>query len=169
MSLAKRRAIARRGGQAVAAENRWFSQNPDAAREAASGRAGEAPAADAASGSRGRQISAADREVGARVRARRRECGISQTRIGQALGVSYQQIQKYEKGVDRLSLSSLVLIAEVLGCSPLDLLSGSDEMTIDWVRHHQRDRHEAFDAFSRIRDHRVRAAVFEFLKALAGE
>ena len=39
-----------------------------------------------------------DRHVGARVRARRRACGVSQTDLGDALGLTFQQVQKYERG-----------------------------------------------------------------------
>lgn len=63
-----------------------------------------------------------DREVGARVRARRRGLGISQAALGDAIGISFQQVQKYENGANRISASSLVAIADVLKTKPYALL-----------------------------------------------
>ncbi len=52
--------------------------------------------------------------VGARIRVRRRLLGLSQTQLGYALGMTFQQIQKYEKGSNRVSASVLVRIAAKL-------------------------------------------------------
>lgn len=55
-----------------------------------------------------------DRHVGNRVRMQRVLTGISQDRLGEALGVTFQQIQKYEKGTNRISASRLQQIANLL-------------------------------------------------------
>lgn len=55
-----------------------------------------------------------DQHVGARVRHGRMLVNISQTELGNAVGVTFQQIQKYEKGANRISVSKLARIAEVL-------------------------------------------------------
>src|SRR4051795_8296778 len=55
-----------------------------------------------------------DAEIGKRIRARRLERGLSQTELGQRLGVTFQQIQKYEKGANRVGAGRLQRIAEVL-------------------------------------------------------
>ena len=55
-----------------------------------------------------------DAHVGQRIRQRRTQLGVSQTKLGQALGVTFQQVQKYEKGVNRVGSSRLAQIAEVL-------------------------------------------------------
>jgi transcriptional regulator with XRE-family HTH domain len=55
-----------------------------------------------------------DIAVGARIRIRRRERGYSQTHLGDALGITFQQIQKYERGANRVSASMLVKTAKVL-------------------------------------------------------
>lgn len=55
-----------------------------------------------------------DRHVGNRVRTQRMLAGVSQERLGEALGVSFQQIQKYEKGSNRISASRLQQIAHLL-------------------------------------------------------
>ncbi len=53
--------------------------------------------------------------VGNRIRARRYALGISQTELGAAIGVRFQQIQKYETGANRVSASRLWAVAEKLG------------------------------------------------------
>ncbi len=55
-----------------------------------------------------------DAEVGRRIRARRLECGFSQTELAQRVGISFQQIQKYEKGVNRVSAGRLQRIGDAL-------------------------------------------------------
>ena len=55
-----------------------------------------------------------DVEVGQRIRARRMAKGMSQTELGNMLGVTFQQVQKYEKGVNRVGAGRLVRVAEAL-------------------------------------------------------
>ena len=52
--------------------------------------------------------------VGQRLRAARLKVGMSQTDLGKALGVSFQQVQKYEKGVNRIDLNRMIEIAKAL-------------------------------------------------------
>ena len=56
-----------------------------------------------------------DARIGARIRMRRMLVGISQTELGEKSGVTFQQIQKYEKGTNRVSVSRLHQIAQTLG------------------------------------------------------
>lgn len=56
-----------------------------------------------------------DRHVGARVRMRRLLVSMSQERLGESLGITFQQIQKYEKGANRIGASRLQQIAKILG------------------------------------------------------
>lgn len=55
-----------------------------------------------------------DRHVGSRIRMRRMLSGVSQEKLGESLGLTFQQIQKYEKGANRVSASRLQQIAKVL-------------------------------------------------------
>ena len=55
-----------------------------------------------------------DRHVGRRVQEKRLDLGLSQTALGKAVGVSFQQMQKYEKGQNRISASKLFEIADFL-------------------------------------------------------
>jgi transcriptional regulator with XRE-family HTH domain len=56
-----------------------------------------------------------DKEIGSRVRMRRISIGMSQEKLGDLLGLTFQQVQKYEKGTNRISVSRLVDIAKILG------------------------------------------------------
>lgn len=73
-----------------------------------------------------------DVALGAAVRIRRRTIGISQEALAEQCGVSFQQIQKYENGANRISFSRLVQIARALQCRVVDLmdvLDGPDRET----------------------------------------
>jgi transcriptional regulator with XRE-family HTH domain len=58
-----------------------------------------------------------DIAVGARIRTRRRTTGYSQTQLAESLGITFQQVQKYERGANRVSASMLVRIAAKLETS----------------------------------------------------
>lgn len=74
---------------------------------------------------------AVDVHVGRRVRLRRMMLGISQQKLGDALGISFQQVQKYEKGLNRMAASRLAQIARALSCSIGFLLEGLDGLETD--------------------------------------
>jgi transcriptional regulator with XRE-family HTH domain len=57
---------------------------------------------------------AGDRHVGMRIRMRRTVLGMSQERLGELLGITFQQVQKYEKGTNRIGTGRLINIAEAL-------------------------------------------------------
>ncbi len=108
-----------------------------------------------------------DRQVGERLRRRRMLLGVTQDQLGAALGLSYQQIQKYETGGNRISAGRLAQIAGVLGVQPgwffgaadsHEIASGPDRSVIDLVRH-----------YGRIEDERVRAHLLALVRALADQ
>jgi DNA-binding XRE family transcriptional regulator len=68
-----------------------------------------------------------DVEVGRRIRARRTAVGISQTALAKALGLTFQQVQKYEKGTNRVSASTLVRVARELGVTVAFLVGEEGE------------------------------------------
>jgi transcriptional regulator with XRE-family HTH domain len=70
-----------------------------------------------------------DREIGDRLRRARKLRGLTQGELGVALGVTFQQIQKYERGVNRVSTSALVLIARALEVSPLEIMGMAETQT----------------------------------------
>jgi|SRR6185503_614242 len=73
-----------------------------------------------------RQPSPVDVAIGRRVRLMRQQASMSQTTLGEMLGVTFQQIQKYEKGTNRLAGSRLTQIAEVFKCDVNKLFSDVD-------------------------------------------
>jgi transcriptional regulator with XRE-family HTH domain len=62
-----------------------------------------------------KQANPVDAQVGHRVRLRRMLVGMSQERLGELLGLTFQQVQKYEKGVNRIGAGRLFEIAGILG------------------------------------------------------
>jgi transcriptional regulator with XRE-family HTH domain len=64
-----------------------------------------------------------DVAVGARLRMRRQEAGMSQAALGEFLEITFQQVQKYERGTNRISASMLVKTARALDCPPGALLA----------------------------------------------
>ena len=65
-----------------------------------------------------------DQRVGERLRSRRLKMGLSQTALGIAAGVTFQQIQKYERGTNRISASRMIQFAEKLGVPPAYFVEG---------------------------------------------
>lgn len=68
-----------------------------------------------------------DIALGLRIRERRKSLNISQTALANAVGLTFQQIQKYESGFNRVSFSRLVDIAHALGCRVIDLIGDLDD------------------------------------------
>lgn len=64
-----------------------------------------------------RSATAVDKYVGARLRRQRESKGLSQTDLGKKLGVTFQQVQKYELAINRLSASRLYEISKILETS----------------------------------------------------
>ncbi len=107
-----------------------------------------------------------DRQVGDRMRRRRILLGLTQDQLADSLGISYQQIKKYETGANRISAGRLAQIAEVLEVQPgwffgaaekVESAGGSSRAVIDLVRN-----------FSRIEDERVRTHLMALVRSLAG-
>src|SRR5438045_4701766 len=73
---------------------------------------------------RARRADSRDAEVGRRVRSRRLECRFSQTELAERIGVTFQQVQKYEKGVNRIGAGRLQRISEALEV-PISFFLGS--------------------------------------------
>ena len=69
-----------------------------------------------------------DKHVGSRVRMRRMMLGMSQEKLGDALGLTFQQVQKYEKGTNRIGASRLQHIARILQVSVSFFFEGAPEI-----------------------------------------
>jgi transcriptional regulator with XRE-family HTH domain len=71
-----------------------------------------------------------DVALGLRIRQRRKSLGLSQTALAEAIGLTFQQIQKYERGFNRVSFSRLVDIAHALQCRVIDLIGDLDDSSM---------------------------------------
>jgi|SRR5262245_5147889 len=80
---------------------------------------------------RKKKPSAIDEQIGGRVRTQRVMRGMSQTDLATACGVSFQQIQKYERGVNRIGGGRLVRIARALHVPISNLIPGGDDEPIE--------------------------------------
>lgn len=67
---------------------------------------------------------ALDLAIGQRIRERRRAIGLTQQELAEAIGITFQQVQKYERGMNRVSFSRLAEIAHTLRCGLSDLAQG---------------------------------------------
>jgi transcriptional regulator with XRE-family HTH domain len=114
-----------------------------------------------------------DLAIGARMRARRRQLGLSQSDLAERLGVSFQQVQKYERGANRLAASTLPAAAQALGVTA-GWLVGEDaseaEDHEDLFRALARPGAvELLEAFNRIHDPRARQALVSLAREMAQE
>ena len=122
-----------------------------------------------------------DKHVGSRVRMRRMMVGMSQEKLGEALGVTFQQIQKYEKGTNRIGASRLHQIASSLGVPISFLYEGapdlqgqpagfSDAPSPAYVADFMTTSEglQLMKAFVRIKDAKVRRRLVKLVAALAG-
>jgi transcriptional regulator with XRE-family HTH domain len=113
-----------------------------------------------------------DVHVDARLRQRRTELGISLERLGELNGLAFQQIQKYENGINRVSPSRLYRLARLLKVPVgyfFDGLPGTEADTsdaLDGHALHRRETLELADAYYRITDPKRRHAVYQFIRAL---
>ncbi|MEZ5997780.1 MAG: helix-turn-helix domain-containing protein [Hyphomonas sp.] len=120
-----------------------------------------------------------DRVVGQRIRWRRRELGLTQEQLAELLNLTFQQVQKYEKGVNRVSAGRLFEIAAVMG-APIGYFYEGAEAELSDERLHaaeDRDRVQAplldadtldlIAAFQRIGDDSLRKSLLNAVRAAA--
>jgi transcriptional regulator with XRE-family HTH domain len=129
-----------------------------------------------------RRANPVDVHVGARVRLRRMLLGMSQEKLGEQLGLTFQQIQKYEKGINRIGASRLFDLSQVLSV-PVQFfyeelpVSGAgaagfgerpaESYAVEFLG--SREGLELNKAFARITDPRVRRSIVDLVRAFAGE
>jgi transcriptional regulator with XRE-family HTH domain len=124
-----------------------------------------------------------DIHVGSRVRLRRMMLSMSQEKLGEHLGITFQQIQKYEKGTNRIGASRLQHIARVLSVPVAfffeDAPGPSGEPMPGMAEPHQTNYVVDFlsssegiqlnKAFVRIKDAKVRRRVIDLVRSMAGD
>ena len=122
-----------------------------------------------------------DIHVGSRVRLRRMMLGMSQEKLGEHLGITFQQIQKYEKGTNRIGASRLQHIARVLDV-PVSFFFEDAPGGASRAGRHGREPSASYvvdflsssegiqlnKAFIRIKDAKLRRKVIDLVRAMAG-
>jgi transcriptional regulator with XRE-family HTH domain len=121
-----------------------------------------------------------DKHVGARLRMRRLMVGMSQGRLGESLDVTFQQIQKYEKGTNRIGASRLQQLARVLEVPPAFFFEGApasgpsghafaepsaSSYVVDFLS--TSEGLQLNRAFAQIRDPKVRKRILELVTSLS--
>ncbi|HWA61144.1 MAG TPA: helix-turn-helix transcriptional regulator [Caulobacteraceae bacterium] len=112
-----------------------------------------------------------DVAVGARIRIRRRWLGLSQTQLANALGITFQQVQKYERGANRVSASMLVKIAAKLETTVAALVGEDGSAPVEAIIYAQLATPGATDllaAFAKISDGEARRALLTIAESLSG-
>ncbi len=113
-----------------------------------------------------------DAHVGRMMRRRREALGISQGRLGRHLGLTFSQIQKYEKGMNRIGAGRLYQIATLLGVPPSAFYEGlGGEAAVHPAGATARRDEVATlsDAFAAIDDEETRASVLALLRSMAAD
>lgn len=111
--------------------------------------------------------------VGKRIRLRRLQLSLSQTDLGQKLGVAFQQVQKYEKGTNRVSCSRLYEISKIMDVPVTYFFSASGDAGIEVAVAEQFDVPELKDgfrlmsAFRQIQNNAVRKNIISLVETVA--
>ena len=123
-----------------------------------------------------------DKHVGSRVRMRRMMLSMSQEKLGDALGLTFQQVQKYEKGTNRIGASRLQQISQILQVPVAFFFEGAPEMpSANATGMHEApspsyvsdflatsDGLALTKAFMRIRDGKLRRRIVDLVEQIAG-
>ncbi len=123
-----------------------------------------------------------DAHVGYRVRLRRMLIGMSQERLGELLGLTFQQVQKYERGINRIGAGRLFEVAEILGV-PISFFyegvdgvqapaengngSGHSSAVMDFLS--SSEGIQLSSAFMGIKDVKVRRRILDLVRTISGE
>jgi transcriptional regulator with XRE-family HTH domain len=122
-----------------------------------------------------------DVHVGSRVRLRRTLLGMSQEKLGKAVSLTFQQIQKYERGANRIGSSRLYQLATILDVPVSFFFDGveeridraeagvaeNDQAAFESDQFSRRETLELVRAYYRITDPSVRKRVFELVKSVS--
>ena len=122
-----------------------------------------------------------DKHVGSRVRMRRIMLGMSQEKLGEALGLTFQQVQKYEKGTNRVGASRIQQICEILQVPVSFLFEGSPGTGVSMVEGLSEAPSPAYvsdflatseglaltRAFTRITDAKLRRSIVDMVEQIA--
>jgi len=123
-----------------------------------------------------------DIHVGRRMRERRSLMGLSQEQLGKELGLTFQQIQKYERGINRMGSSRLYNVSQIIGVSVGWFFAGlpgeteatpssenTQPITVDCDHLTKRETLELVRAYYRIEEGRSRRKIYELIQSMSAE
>jgi transcriptional regulator with XRE-family HTH domain len=117
------------------------------------------------------RVTALELAIGARMRTRRRQLSLSQSELAEKLGVSFQQVQKYERGANRVAASTLVAASHALGTTVAWLVgeetSGREDDEDVFRALARPGALEILQAFNAIPDPAARAALLALAREMA--
>lgn len=128
-----------------------------------------------------KQANPIDAQVGNRVRLRRMLVGMSQEKLGEMLGLTFQQVQKYEKGVNRIGAGRLYQVANILGVPVSYFYEDVPDKQNDHMHANEQASPPVMQflssgeglqlalAFMRIKESKVRKRVIDLVKTLAND
>jgi transcriptional regulator with XRE-family HTH domain len=114
-----------------------------------------------------------DIALGSRIRLRRRELGLSQEQLARQIGITFQQVQKYEHGANRVSFSRLVEISQALKCGVMDIIGDLDKskdsslFSQHIARLNEPGAAELLEAYASIKSPKHRRAILNLAKQLS--
>lgn len=112
-------------------------------------------------------------QIGAKIKILRKQAGISQEKLGEMIGVSFQQIQKYENGTNKLTLERLQQISEALGVSiTLSFGESSSIKTYSAAKPLEtlsKEEKDILKYYRQIRSHHLRELAVDLIKAVASK
>ena len=124
-------------------------------------------------------------DLGQKIRQRRKYVGLTQADLASEIGISFQQMQKYEKGINAISLARLQKISEVLKLPPNYFLDGEQPMIGRAAAAHEDgeaqgatdiaaffatgEGHRLAEAFTSIGDIRLRTRILDFIVSVAAD
>jgi transcriptional regulator with XRE-family HTH domain len=111
-------------------------------------------------------------QIGERIRSHRIRAGVSQENLGKPLGITFQQIQKYEKGTNRVSAGRLLKIAEVLECDVMDFFEGLQDSRTSGAAEFSKflstkEGIAIVESMMKIKSQKIRRAVIDIAETLA--
>ncbi|WP_043358811.1 helix-turn-helix domain-containing protein [Belnapia sp. F-4-1] len=117
----------------------------------------------------GQRAIMADEHIGALIRVRRMMMGLSQQELARSVGVTYQQLHKYERGLNRISAGRLFDVAQALAIDAAWFFQGlAEECAVEDVAPRQRMLLDLMRNFALIKDEKQQEALSTMARSLAG-
>ncbi len=104
-----------------------------------------------------------DKHIGSRLRLRRKSLNLSQESLSFDLGVSFQQIQKYEAGENRISASKIYELSKILKISPYFFFEGLEGVETSAIEVKDLRTAKVIDKIAKIKNKKIKNSIFEMI------